>query len=63
MQNGKTRCMGHYLSCPDTKVTSLLEQGQRRQIWHLQNLMLDPDNAKSRRDRCMCNKLDKEKGR
>lgn len=56
-----------------TKVAGFLEQGQRLEnlswrLWHLQNLMLDPDNAKSKRDfrklsRCMCDKLDKEKGR
>ena len=37
-------------------------------LWHLQNLMVDTDNAKSKRDfkklsKCMSDKLDKEKGR
>ncbi|KIL58289.1 hypothetical protein M378DRAFT_335299 [Amanita muscaria Koide BX008] len=37
-------------------------------LWHLQNLMVDTDNAKSKRDfkklsKCMGDKLDKEKGR
>jgi len=39
----------------DTKVTSYLEQGQRLEslswrLWHLQNLMVDTDNAKSKRE-------------
>ncbi|KAF9812779.1 hypothetical protein IEO21_05982 [Rhodonia placenta] len=56
-----------------TKVASFLEQGQRLEnlswrLWHLQNLMVDTDNAKSKRDfkklsKCMGDKLDKEKGR
>ncbi|EMD34953.1 hypothetical protein CERSUDRAFT_116480 [Gelatoporia subvermispora B] len=56
-----------------TKVASFLEQGQRLEnlswrLWHLQNLMVDTDNAKSKRDfkklsKCMSDKLDKEKGR
>ncbi|RDX49736.1 hypothetical protein OH76DRAFT_1515009 [Lentinus brumalis] len=56
-----------------TKVASFLEQGQRLEnlswrLWHLQNLMVDSDNAKSKRDfkklsKCMSDKLDKEKGR
>ncbi|KAJ7614964.1 hypothetical protein FB45DRAFT_758213 [Roridomyces roridus] len=56
-----------------TKVASYLEQGQRLEnlswrLWHLQNLMVDTDNAKSKREfkklsRCMGDKLDKEKGR
>jgi len=56
-----------------TKVAGYLEQGQRLEniswrLWHLQNLMVDTDNAKSKRDfkklsKCMCDKLDKEKGR
>ena len=55
------------------KVAGHLEQGQRLEniswrLWHLQNLMVDTDNAKSKRDfkklsKCMCDKLDKEKGR
>lgn len=37
-------------------------------LWHLQNLMVDTDNAKSKREfkklsKCMGDKLDKEKGR
>jgi hypothetical protein len=37
-----------------TKVASCLEQGQRLEnlswrLWHLQNLIVDTDNAKSRR--------------
>jgi len=51
-----------YLSRYDTKVASESRASAGRS-WHLQNLMLDPDNAKSGRDRCMCDKLDKEKGR
>jgi hypothetical protein len=56
-----------------TKVASYLEQGQRLEnlswrLWHLQNLMVDNDNAKSKREfkklsKCMGDKLDKEKGR
>ncbi|KAF9257404.1 hypothetical protein L218DRAFT_935829 [Marasmius fiardii PR-910] len=56
-----------------TKVASYLEQGQRLEnlswrLWHLQNLMVDTDNAKSKREfkklsKCMSDKLDKEKGR
>ncbi|KAF9529913.1 hypothetical protein CPB83DRAFT_875363 [Crepidotus variabilis] len=56
-----------------TKVASFLEQGQRLEnlswrLWHLQNLIVDTDNAKSRREfkklsKVMGDKLDKEKGR
>ncbi|CAA7262300.1 unnamed protein product [Cyclocybe aegerita] len=56
-----------------TKVASYLEQGQRLEnlswrLWHLQNLMVDTDNAKSKREfkklsKVMGDKLDKEKGR
>lgn len=56
-----------------TKVASYLEQGQRLEnlswrLWHLQNLMVDNDNAKTKREfkklsKCMGDKLDKEKGR
>ncbi|EKM52431.1 uncharacterized protein PHACADRAFT_260812 [Phanerochaete carnosa HHB-10118-sp] len=56
-----------------TKVASFLEQGQRLEnlswrLWHLQNLIVDSDNAKSKREfrklsKCMSDKLDKEKGR
>ncbi|KAG1869330.1 hypothetical protein DFJ58DRAFT_714092 [Suillus subalutaceus] len=56
-----------------TKVASYLEQGQRLEnlswrLWHLQNLMVDTDNAKSKREfkklsKNMGDKLDKEKGR
>ncbi|KAL1741293.1 hypothetical protein HDZ31DRAFT_45763 [Schizophyllum fasciatum] len=56
-----------------TKVASFLEQGQRLEnlswrLWHLQNLMVDTDNAKSKRDfkklsKHMGDKLDREKGR
>ncbi|KAF7789435.1 hypothetical protein EIP86_000379 [Pleurotus ostreatoroseus] len=56
-----------------TKVASFLEQGQRLEnlswrLWHLQNLMVDTENAKSKREfkqlsKCMGDKLDKEKGR
>ncbi|KAJ8516200.1 hypothetical protein ONZ45_g6468 [Pleurotus djamor] len=56
-----------------TKVASFLEQGQRLEnlswrLWHLQNLMVDTDNAKSKREfkklsKCMGDKLDREKGR
>ncbi|KAH9034243.1 hypothetical protein EDB85DRAFT_1948456 [Lactarius pseudohatsudake] len=55
-----------------TKVASFLEQGQRLEnlswrLWHLQNLMVDVDSAKSKREfkrlsKCMSDKLDKEKG-
>ncbi|KAF4611687.1 hypothetical protein D9613_003762 [Agrocybe pediades] len=48
-------------------------EGQRLEnlswrLWHLQNLMVDTDNARSKREfkklsRCMGDKLDKEKGR
>ncbi|KIJ12312.1 GATA zinc finger transcription factor [Paxillus involutus ATCC 200175] len=56
-----------------TKVASYLEQGQRLEnlswrLWHLQNLIVDSDNAKSKREfkklsKIMGDKLDKEKGR
>ncbi|KZT21346.1 hypothetical protein NEOLEDRAFT_1073641 [Neolentinus lepideus HHB14362 ss-1] len=56
-----------------TKVASYLEQGQRLEnlswrLWHLQNLIVDSDNAKSKREfrklsKHMGDKLDKEKGR
>ena len=56
-----------------TTVASFLEQGQRLEnlswrLWHLQNLMVDTDNARSKREfrrlsKCMSDKLDKEKGR
>lgn len=56
-----------------TKVASYLEQGQRLEnlswrLWHLQNLIVDTDNARSRREfkklsKSMGDKLDKEKGR
>ncbi|KIY69765.1 hypothetical protein CYLTODRAFT_409350 [Cylindrobasidium torrendii FP15055 ss-10] len=56
-----------------TKVASYLEQGQRLEnlswrLWHLQNLIVDTDNAKSKREfkklsKVMGDKLDKEKGR
>jgi hypothetical protein len=56
-----------------TKVASFLEQGQRLEnlswrLWHLQNLMVDVDSAKSKREfkrlsKTMGDKLDKEKGR
>ncbi|KZV75850.1 hypothetical protein PENSPDRAFT_623952 [Peniophora sp. CONT] len=56
-----------------TKVAGYLEQGQRLEnlswrLWHLQNLMVDTDNAKSKREfkklsKVMGDKLDKEKGR
>src|SRR6266705_2497301 len=56
-----------------TKVASFLEQGQRLEnlswrLWHLQNLMVDVDSAKSKREfkrlsKSMGDKLDKEKGR
>ncbi|KAG8947809.1 hypothetical protein FRC04_010295 [Tulasnella sp. 424] len=56
-----------------TKVAAHLEQGQRLEnlswrLWHLQNLMVDNDNAKSRREfkklsKHMGERLDKDKGR
>jgi GATA-binding protein len=56
-----------------TKVAGFLEQGQRLEnlswrLWHLQNLMVDTDNARSKREfkklsKVMGDKLDKEKGR
>ncbi|VDC00470.1 unnamed protein product [Peniophora sp. CBMAI 1063] len=56
-----------------TKVAGYPEQGQRLEnftwwLWHLQNLMVDTDNAKSMREfkklsKVMGTKLDKEKGR
>jgi GATA-binding protein, other eukaryote len=56
-----------------TKVASFLEQGQRLEnlswrLWHLQNLIVETDNAKSKREfrklsKVMGDKLDKEKGR
>ncbi|KAH8114979.1 hypothetical protein DFH11DRAFT_1840926 [Phellopilus nigrolimitatus] len=56
-----------------TKVASYLEQGQRLEnlswrLWHLQNLIVESDNAKSKREfkklsKVMGDKLDKEKGR
>ncbi|KAG6901552.1 hypothetical protein C0995_010609 [Termitomyces sp. Mi166 len=56
-----------------TKVASYLEQGSRLEnlswrLWHLQSLMVDSDNAKSKREfrklsKSMGDKLDKEKGR
>ncbi|KAI5999944.1 hypothetical protein EDD15DRAFT_2160144 [Pisolithus albus] len=56
-----------------TKVASYLEQGQRLEnlswrLWHLQSLIVDTDNAKSKREfkklsRNMGDKLDREKGR
>ncbi|KAK2462482.1 hypothetical protein APHAL10511_005452 [Amanita phalloides] len=56
-----------------TKVASYLEQGQRLEnlswrLWHIQSLIVDTDNAKSKRNfkklsKCMSDKLDKEKGR
>lgn len=56
-----------------TKVASYLEQGQRLEnlswrLWHLQNLMVETDNARSKREfkklsKVMSDKLDKEKGR
>jgi GATA-binding protein len=56
-----------------TKVASFLEQGQRLEnlswrLWHLQNLIVETDNAKSKREfkklsKHMGDKLDKEKGR
>ncbi|THH01991.1 hypothetical protein EW145_g6821, partial [Phellinidium pouzarii] len=56
-----------------TKVASYLEQGQRLEnlswrLWYLQNLMVESDNARSKREfkklsKVMSDKLDKEKGR
>ncbi|KAJ3782522.1 hypothetical protein GGU10DRAFT_275361, partial [Lentinula aff. detonsa] len=56
-----------------TKVASYLEQGQRLEnlswrLWHLQNLMVDTDNAKSKREfkklsKNMGDRLDRDKGR
>ncbi|KAG6818666.1 hypothetical protein H0H93_003012 [Arthromyces matolae] len=56
-----------------TKVASFLEQGSRLEnlswrLWHVQSIMVDSDNAKSKREfkklsKCMGDKLDKEKGR
>ncbi|KAJ4480817.1 hypothetical protein J3R30DRAFT_2362869 [Lentinula aciculospora] len=56
-----------------TKVASYLEQGQRLEnlswrLWHLQNLIVDTDNAKSKREfkklsKNMGDRLDREKGR
>ncbi|KAJ7491921.1 hypothetical protein FB451DRAFT_1360746 [Mycena latifolia] len=56
-----------------TKVASYLEEGSRLEnlswrLWHLQNLMVDTDNAKSKREfkklsKCTGDKLDKEKDR
>ena len=56
-----------------SKVASYLEQGQRLEnlswrLWHLQNLMVETDNARSKREfkklsKVMGDKLDKEKGR
>lgn len=56
-----------------SKVASYLEQGQRLEnlswrLWHLQNIMVESDNAKSKREfkklsKTMGDKLDKEKGR
>jgi hypothetical protein len=56
-----------------TKVAGYLEQGQRLEnlswrLWHLQNLIVDTGDAKSKREfkrlsKCMGDKLDKEKGR
>ena len=63
----------HHTTQVCTKVASFLEQGQRLEnlswrLWHLQNLMVDVDSAKSKREfkrlsKCMSDKLDKEKGR
>lgn len=60
-------------SPPLRQVASHLEQGQRLEnlswrLWHLQNLMVESDNAKSKREfkklsKHMSEKLDKEKGR
>ncbi|CAK5266332.1 unnamed protein product [Mycena citricolor] len=56
-----------------TKVASYLEQGDRLEnlawrLWHLQSLMVDSDNAKSKREfrklsKSMGDKLDRERGR
>lgn len=56
-----------------TKVASYLEQGQRLEnlswrLWHLQSLIVETDNAKSKREfkklsKIMGDKLDREKGR
>ncbi|PSR93882.1 hypothetical protein PHLCEN_2v4600, partial [Hermanssonia centrifuga] len=56
-----------------TKVASFLEQGQRLEnlswrLWHLQNLMVETDDAKSKHEfrkllKCMSDKSDEEKGR
>ncbi|KIK61095.1 hypothetical protein GYMLUDRAFT_59059 [Collybiopsis luxurians FD-317 M1] len=56
-----------------TKVATYLDQGQRLEnlswrLWHLQNLMVDIDNSKSKRElkklsRNASDQLDKEKGR
>lgn len=56
-----------------SKVATYLEQGQRLEnlswrLWHLQNLMVDSDDDKSKREfrklsKSMGDKLDKEKGR
>ena len=63
----------HYTGQVCTKVASYLEQGQRLEnlswrLWHLQNLMVETDNARSKREfkklsKVMSDKLDKEKGR
>ena len=57
--------------CP--KIASNLEQGQRQEnlswrLWHLQNLIVESDNAKSKREfkklsKWMGDRLDKDKGR
>ena len=54
-------------------MATYLEQGQRLEnlswrLWHLQNLMVDSDDDKSKREfrklsKSMGDKLDKEKGR
>ena len=56
-----------------TKIASHLEQGQRLEnlswrLWHLQNLIVESDNAKSKREfkklsKWMGDRLDKDKGR
>lgn len=56
-----------------TKVAAHLEQGQRLEnlswrLWHLHNIMVESDNAKSKREfkklsRNMGDKLDREKGK
>ena len=63
----------HTLTQVCSKVASYLEQGQRLEnlswrLWHLQNIMVESDNAKSKREfkklsKVMGDKLDKEKGR